>query len=207
MSAFGFLSSDIQNEFPETYLKIAEQTPASELRAAVQTLVDDADRWLAGEGVEADKRRFDLYADCRYYLQNIQIPCQFAIHELDDGDCAFLRDRFEGSHRQRYNFDLPESPLEIATIRVVGRGRIRGVTLVEREDGAGPDASAAIDHRDEVYFGGEWMSAPVYDRVKLRPGNTLHGPAVVAQDDSTTVIEPGYTGSVDRLGNILIEEA
>ena len=29
----------------------------------------------------------------------------------------------------------------------------------------------------------------------------------VVQDDTTTVIEPGYRGSVDRLGNILIEEA
>jgi hypothetical protein len=29
----------------------------------------------------------------------------------------------------------------------------------------------------------------------------------VAQDDTTTVIEPGYGGAVDRFGNILIEEA
>jgi N-methylhydantoinase A len=30
---------------------------------------------------------------------------------------------------------------------------------------------------------------------------------VVVQDDTTTVIEPGYRGAVDRFGNILIEEA
>jgi N-methylhydantoinase A len=33
------------------------------------------------------------------------------------------------------------------------------------------------------------------------------GPAVIVQDDTTTVIEPGYAGAVDRFGNILIEEA
>ncbi len=207
MSAFGFLSSDIQNEFPETYLKIAEETPASEMRERVEALIAEADEWLTGEGVEEEKRRFDLYADCRYYLQNIQIPCRFELDELRDGDSAFLRGRFEEAHRQRYNFELPDSPLEIATVRVVGRGTIRGVSLVESEDGAGEDASGAVLRNEKVFFGGEWMEAPIYERAKLRPGNAVAGPAIVAQDDTTTVIEPGYQGSVDRYGNILIEEA
>jgi N-methylhydantoinase A len=207
MSAFGFLSSDIQNEFPETYLKIAEETPASEMRERVEALIAEADEWLTGEGVEEEKRQFDLYADCRYYLQNIQIPCRFDLNELRDGDSAFLRGRFEEAHRQRYNFELPDSPLEIATVRVVGRGTIRGVSLVESEDGAGEDASGAVLRNEKVFFGGEWMEAPIYERAMLRPGNAVPGPAIVAQDDTTTVIEPGYQGSVDRYGNILIEEA
>jgi N-methylhydantoinase A len=207
MSAFGFLSSDIQNEFPETYLKIAEETPASEMRERVEALIAEADKWLAGEGVEEEKRQFDLYADCRYYLQNIQIPCRFELEELRDGDSTFVRGRFEEAHRQRYNFELPDSPLEIATVRVVGRGTIRGVSLVESEDGAGEDASGAVLRNEKVFFGGEWMEAPIYERAMLRPGNAVPGPAIVAQDDTTTVIEPGYQGSVDRYGNILIEEA
>ena len=127
--------------------------------------------------------------------------------ELKDGDSAFLRGRFEEAHRQRYNFDLPDSPLEIATVRVVGRGTIKGVSLLESEDGAGQDASGAITRNEQVYFDGEWMETPIYDRAKLSPGNTVAGPAVVVQDDTTTVIEPGYAGAVDRFGNILIEEA
>jgi len=207
MSAFGFLSSDIQNEFPETYLRVAEETPAGDLKETVEGLISQANAWLDGEGVEDEKKRFDLYADCRYYLQNIQIPCSFELDELQDDDSAFLRARFEEAHRQRYNFDLPDSPLEIATVRVVGRGTIRGVSLAEREDGAGKDASGAVDHNEQVYFDGGWMETPIYDRGKLSPGNVVAGPAVVVQDDTTTVIEPGYEGAVDRFGNILIEEA
>ncbi len=207
MSAFGFLSSDIQNEFPETYLRIAEETPASELKERVEAMISQASDWLDGEGVEEEKRRFDLYADCRYYLQNIQIPCQFELDELTGEDSAFLRGRFEEAHRQRYNFDLPESPLEIATIRVIGRGTIKGVSLVESEDGADEDASGAALRTEKAYFGGEWMETRIYDRGKLRPGHAVAGPAIVAQDDTTTVLEPGYKGAVDRFGNILIEEA
>ena len=208
MSAFGFLSSDIQNEFPETYLRIAEETPASELKETVEGLIAQADEWLNGEGVEEDEKQFDLYADCRYYLQNIQIPCRFELGELTGEDSTFLRGRFEEAHRQRYNFDLPDSPLEIATVRVVGRGTIRGVSLSENGGAAaGEDASGAITRRDKVFFNGEWMETPIYERGKLTPGNAVAGPAVVVQDDTTTVIEPGYRGAVDPFGNILIEEA
>src|SRR5918993_1458544 len=122
MSALGFLSSDIQNEFPETYLKIAEETPASDLRNRVETLKAEAEEWLEGEGVEEDKRQYGFYADCRYYMQNILIPCDFGLDEVGGEDCTFLRKRFEEKHRQRYSFELPDSPLEIANIRVVGRG-------------------------------------------------------------------------------------
>ncbi len=207
MSAFGFLSSDIQNEFPETYLKIAEETPASELKSRVENLMSQAGEWLDGEGVEEGKRRFDLYADCRYYLQNIQIPCRFELDDLSGGDSTFLREQFEEAHRQRYNFDLPDSPLEIATIRVIGRGTIKGVTLAESANGAGEDASGAVLRKERVFFGGEWMETPIYERGALRPGNVVTGPAIVAQDDTTTVLEPGYAGAVDRFGNIRIEEA
>ncbi|ABG04656.1 5-oxoprolinase (ATP-hydrolyzing) [Rubrobacter xylanophilus DSM 9941] len=207
MSAFGFLSSDIQNEFPETYLRIAEETPASELRRTVEDLVSQANAWLESEGVEEEQKRFDLFADCRYYLQNIQIPCRFELDELEGEDCAFLRQRFEEAHRQRYNFDLPDSPLEIATVRVIGRGRIRGVSLVESENGAGRDASGAVLRTERVYFSGSWVDTPIYQRSRLRPGNVVAGPSIVVQDDTTTVIEPGYEGSVDSYGNILIGEA
>jgi N-methylhydantoinase A len=207
MSAFGFLTSDIQNEFPETYLRIAEDTLASELKETIEGLIAQADQWLEGEGVAEDDKRFDLYADCRYYLQNIQIPCAFDLEELRDGDSAFLRGRFEEAHRQRYNFDLPDSPLEIATVRVVGRGTIKGVSLLESENGAGEDSSGAITRHEQVFFDGGWMETPIYDRAKLGSGNMIAGPAVIVQDDTTTVIEPGYAGAVDRFGNILIEEA
>ncbi len=206
MSAFGFLSSDIQNEFPETYLRIAEETPASELRSRIESLISQADEWLDGEGVYEENKRFDLYADCRYYLQNIQIPCRFELGDLKGEDSTFLREQFEEAHRQRYNFDLPDSPLEIATLRVIGRGTIKGVALTESENGTGEDASGAVLRTEEVFFGGEWAETPIYDRNGLRAGNVVGGPAIVQQDDTTTVIEPGYRGAVDRFGNIMIEE-
>lgn len=207
MSAFGFLSSDVKNEFPETYLKRAEDTPAAELKERLESLRAQAEEWLVGESVDEAERGYEFYVDCRYYLQNIQIPCRIELEELNGEDCTILRERFEREHKGRYNFELPDSPLEMATLRVVGRGKIKGVSLQPSENGATPDASAAIESAEQVYFGGAWRETPTYTREKLEPGNVVPGPAIVAQPDTTTVIEPGYRGSVDRFGNILIESS
>jgi N-methylhydantoinase A len=88
MSAFGFLSSDTKNEFPETYLQLAEETPATDLKERLESLRAQAEEWLVGEGVDGSERGYELYVDCRYYLQNIQIPCQVHLEELDGSDCT-----------------------------------------------------------------------------------------------------------------------
>ena len=81
------------------------------------------------------------------------------------------------------------------------------MTLVESETGPSADGAGSVRRYEKVYFGGEWVDTPIHDRSKLRPNDTVEGPAVVVRDDTTTVIEPGYRGDVDRFGNILIEEA
>jgi N-methylhydantoinase A/oxoprolinase/acetone carboxylase beta subunit len=51
---------------------------------------------------------------------------------------------------------------------------------------------------------GKDVTATVYDRALLKAGNKVRGPAIVMEMDSTTVILPKHTGTVDQYGNILI---
>src|SRR5690606_37093672 len=116
LSAFGFLASDVQNEFARTYLKIAEQTPVDDLRRALAALREEAVAWLESEGVPEADRSFDFFADCRYYRQDIQISWRLSPGDLGDDYAAALRAEFEGQHQRRYGFDL-DAPVEIATLR------------------------------------------------------------------------------------------
>jgi N-methylhydantoinase A len=200
LSAFGFLAADVQNEFARTYLRPAEETPAEHVLAAVDELIGEAGDWLESEGVDAADRVFDVFADCRYYRQDIQIPVALERAALDNGYAARLRGDFEGEHRRRYGFDL-EANVEIATLRVVGRGTSRDVEL---KAAAGDTAELAIDRHERVHFDGEWHETPIYERTQLAPGHTIAGPAIVEQEDSTSVIEPGWTGTVDDAGNITV---
>ena len=58
--------------------------------------------------------------------------------------------------------------------------------------------------RRSVYFAGRWLDTPVFGRDRLPVGATIQGPAIVAQLDTTILIDPGATATIDRLGNIVI---
>ena len=206
LSAFGFIAADVQNEFAQTYLKIAEDTPAEELRRAIAELVDEARTWLRGEEVAEDEQAFAIYADCRYFRQDIQIPCPLELDGIGDAYSRHLRDSFEDQHRRRYGFDL-HAPIEVATLRVVGRGVTRDMNLNAAAHGGVESPSAAIDRHEQVWFSGESLSTPIYNREQLQVGHVLHGPAIVVQEDSTAVIDPGYTGAVDEFANIVVTES
>jgi N-methylhydantoinase A len=205
LSAYGFIAADVQNEFAQTYLRTTDATPVAELRAAVDALIAEARDWLTSEDVASGNHKFELYADCRYYRQDIQIPCALGPESLDDGFAPGLRADFEREHRRRYGFDL-DSPIEIATLRVVGRGMTPDLP---QAPGRAGDVSLAdaVDRHEPVVFDGESRPTPIYDRDHLRAGHLIDGPAIVVQDDSTVVIEPGYTGAVDEYANIIISEA
>ena len=53
-----------------------------------------------------------------------------------------------------------------------------------------------------MYFDGSYVETPIYDRAELHPGNEISGPAIVVEDDSTVVIQPDHTATIDRYANI-----
>jgi N-methylhydantoinase A len=203
LSAFGFLASDVQNEFARTYLRILDQADAANMEDELTGLRDEADTWLKREGIDSDVREYDFFADCRYHMQDIQIPCEIELGELSDGGgyAERLRAQFEGEHSRRYGFEL-DSPIEVATVRCVGRGA-RPLTLASQETG---DAGATdgIDRHEQVVFNGEWLDTPIYERHLLSAGQVIDGPAIVIQQDTTAVVEPGYRATVDGYSNLIL---
>lgn len=201
MSAFGFLTSDIQNEFSETYLETDRDVDGAELADDFGMLRSRADSWLDDEGVPEADRSFEFSADCRYYRQDIQMSIPVDIDSLRGPEgIDDLKSAFETRHEQRFGFTL-DAPLEIANLRVIGTGELEGVTIEELELGEADASHAHIDTQ-EVYFDAAPHDTPIYDRDQLRPGNELTGPAIVIEDDATTVVQPDHVARVDRFGNL-----
>lgn len=203
MSAFGFLTSDIQNEFSETYLRTDEDVDGEAVYDSLQVIRDEAATWLESEGVDADNRSFDYFTDCRYYRQDIQMSIPVDIENLrGERGLAEIKADFESRHEHRFGFSL-DAPLEIANLRVVGRGELDGVQLVSREL-SDADPSHARTGSQSVFFDDEYHDTPIYDRSDLLPGNRLDGPAIVVDDDSTVVIQPDHVARIDQYENIEI---
>jgi len=203
MSAFGFLTSDVQNEFAETYLETDLDVDGEDVYEELMALREEATDWLGSEGVAEEDHAFEYYADCRYFRQDIQMSIPVDLGNLrGETGLAEIKDDFEARHDRRFGFSL-DAPLEIANLRVIGRGVVEGVTIEEHEPG-GADPSGAEVGSESVYFDGAYHETPIYDRTALRPGNEIAGPAVVIEDDSTVVIQPDHTARIDRYANIEI---
>jgi N-methylhydantoinase A len=203
MSAFGFLTSDVQNEFTETFLETETDVSGGDVAAAYDGLREEAAAWLRDEGVDPADHAFDYYADCRYYRQDIQMSIPVELDALTgETGLAEIKGDFEDRHDRQFGFSL-DAPLEIANLRVIGKGTVQGVELAAEELG-GEDPSAARLATESVYFGDGFHETPVYDREQLRPGNRLAGPAVVIEDDATVVVQPDHVAEIDRFGCIEI---
>jgi N-methylhydantoinase A len=57
----------------------------------------------------------------------------------------------------------------------------------------------------QAFFDGAWHETNIYARERLPAGAMFDGPAIVEQADSTVVIDPGTSATVDAHGNILID--
>ena len=66
--------------------------------------------------------------------------------------------------------------------------------------------NAALDRTLTVphFQRGQRHRAAIHDRTRLRAGQTLPGPAIVEQDDTTVLVPRGFVGTVDAFGNITI---
>jgi len=203
MSAFGFLTSDIQNEFAESYLRTDAEVDGTTVADAFATLRTDAEAWLDEEGVPEADQSFEYVADCRYYRQDVQMSIPVDIERLrTDAGIEEINADFERRHAQRFGFSL-EAPLEIANLRVIGKGAVEGITLEPATLGDA-DASGAIVDSQDVYFDDRYHETLVYDRAQLTPGNELAGPAIVTDADSTVVVQPDHEAVVDQYGNLEI---
>jgi len=113
-----------------------------------------------------------------------------------------LTDEFDRQHEQLFTFAHGKDH-EVVMLRAVVKAQNKGMAeLTVAESGASLDAAKI--HDTKFYFGGEWLDAVIFDREKLGVGAVIPGPAIVQEMDSTTLILPGHTATVDEVGNLLI---
>jgi len=115
---------------------------------------------------------------------------------------ATLTDRFDAEHEQLFTFALGEDH-ELVMIRAVVQASATKIEDVK----VGQESASLEDciiHETRFYYKGEWHDAIIYDRNPLHSGLVIPGPAIISEMDSTTVILPGNSATVDDVGNLLI---
>ena len=182
---------------------------AVDLAAMAETFGElraDAAATLDAEAVPADRRRLTRSADLRYARQGVEIPVEFPGEAVDDAAIARLVDDFHALHERLYTFADRAAPVEIVNLRVTAIGIMDKFEMTALEAVAdGTPAPPAGDRR--VHLGGGFATVPVYRREALLAGHLVAGPAIVDQLDTTTVVLPGTTATVDAYLNLILEAA
>ncbi|MGE5146158.1 MAG: hydantoinase/oxoprolinase family protein, partial [Candidatus Eiseniibacteriota bacterium] len=118
------------------------------------------------------------------------------------GSRADIVAAFEGAHRQRYGFVVPDRALVIEAIsaEVVGTTESVEDPILPLED-AEPPAPVG---RASVRLAGAEHDTPIHDRALLKPGNRIAGPAIIAEATGTTVVEPGWRAEVTARDHLVL---
>jgi N-methylhydantoinase A len=134
--------------------------------------------------------------DLRYRGQGYELNVPYD-HERP----AASLDAFHALHRQRYGFADAAKPVEIVNLRL--RISAAGEKYLPRytEPVPGDGHAAFVDTR-AIYFGNRFVESKLYRRDALVAGDTVHGPAMITEYTSATVLPPGYRAQVDGFGNL-----
>ncbi|MFD5783700.1 hydantoinase B/oxoprolinase family protein [Streptomyces sp. NPDC126933] len=109
---------------------------------------------------------------------------------------------FAGEHRARYAFTM-DKPLvvEAVSVEAVGTAGAHGPHTPRRSGGPGGTEPYATVR---MFTDGRTRDTSLHRREDLRPSDTVTGPAVIAEADATTVVEPGWQAAAGELGHLLL---
>jgi 5-oxoprolinase (ATP-hydrolysing) len=160
-------------------------------RAQLDALAEAATAELREQGVPASAITRHRRIHVRYQGTDTALVVAFA-------DADAIRSAFESAYRQRFAFLMPGRALVIEAVSVEAVGAGEGHDAAPAEEAAEP---VSVEPQARVRMhSGRWFDAGLFDRESLPPGGCVSGPAVIAERNATTVVEPGWQARMTGSG-------
>jgi N-methylhydantoinase A len=204
LCALGLLVSEVRTEILRSSL-IDLHGDASELRLVIDELRAAAVEWFEREGIPEGERSTRFVLDMRYQRQNFELPVDIGDGDVDDADLPGIIDQFHEAHRRSYGFAHSGSVVRVVNVTVIAAQPVAPPIAPELPERAPADEDSVVDHRLVRFEEIGTTQALIHRRELLRAGDVLVGPAVVEQQDSTTVLPPATRAVVDRFGTLIVE--
>ncbi len=165
----------------------------------------------AGAAVGAGDLQESRHAYMRYVGQGHEIPVALPVGPYDDSHREVFRGCFENAYRKLYGRTIEGVEVEalswtltlaVAKTEAGPRSRpVQGEGPASRnEPTAEPVGRQQLRHSAD----GEAAEAPVFLRQQLAPGQATTGPALITEEQTTTVVPPGWQACIDEAGSIVL---
>jgi len=200
LSAIGLLSAPIEHEVSSALPRAVDGLDLTEVRATLEKLDARCGALMAQESVDHQDVVRRYCADICYAGQAYHLEVPFEPAASDP--LAALKRAFYAAHDRTYGY-APKAPIRLVNLRTV-----HCVTRSERQhDAWAPSGGPACVRRAHILLPDRRgvAEASVYDRAALRVGEGFAGPAIIEQEDTTTLVTPDWLCRVDAQGNLLLE--
>jgi len=202
LCAYGQIISDVKYNYMAPFpARLEGAATADGLRETFEGLEAKGIADLEADGFTRDRIGIERMMDMRYVGQ---------VHECDVeiGDAAIsvsalegIRDAFHARHEALYTYSEPHNPVEAVNVESAIFGRIDKPTLKTIPASSGGAKGAIKAHRDLILSAdAEAASAPVYDGNQLGAGDQVTGPAVIEEDTTTILVQPGWSAVLHESG-------
>ncbi|MBS3818131.1 hydantoinase/oxoprolinase family protein [bacterium] len=198
LSALGLLLADSIKDYSLSLLKSVHRIPKTELEKHYAQLKQKSSEDMQKEGYTKENIHIQPLIDLRYEGQSYEITIPYRNHHSLSSD-------FHQAHEKLYSYHHPHRSVEIANIRVkaVGAGKKLRLKKYPLESSS---AKGAVLKSQSLYYKGKKYQAQVYDRIRLKPGNQIIGPALIVGYESTTFLPPFHSLRVDGYLNSIIQK-
>jgi N-methylhydantoinase A len=197
LSAAGLLAAPIEHEISVALPRAVATLDLAEVRRTLETLDARCAALMAQEHVAAAQIKQTYFVDVCYAGQAYHLEVPFNPAAADP--IASLTTAFYAAHDRTYGF-APTAPIRLVNLRAIHR-----VAGPEDVDEWTPAERPPLARRARILLPEGHVEAAVHDRAALTAGSTLVGPAIIEQDDTTTLLLPGWRAHVDHLGNLLLD--
>ena len=160
---------------------------------------------LDREGIVQERRIFECSIDMRYQRQNFEINIPVASGVLTEETLEKALSDFHAEHKRSYGYCNENAPVQFVSYRVSAIGIIDKPEMEAKPMEPEAPLPKPIEVRRVLYQNcTEYLESPVYSRDDLLPGQSISGPCICEQMDTTLVVPPKWVLKVDRYGNIVM---
>jgi N-methylhydantoinase A/oxoprolinase/acetone carboxylase beta subunit len=200
-AAIGLLAAELRFDVARTYVRRLDGLDPHAVTAAYEDMARLA-REVVRDAAPTGEILVTRSLDARYVGQGYELTVPVPSGELDAAALRRVRDAFDEIYATRYGYANSSEPVEVVTWKLSAVGAGARVALAK----ANPVGTSAGRGRRRAYFpeAGEYIDCPVFDRYALCPGTELAGPVIVEERESTTVLPPGTTATVDDYASLIV---
>jgi N-methylhydantoinase A len=209
-SALGLLCTDVVHDYIRSELKPLDQVAPDHAERMFAELEAKAREELASEGMDERKAQFLRELDLRYTGQGYELRTPLNglyTNTLDAEAMRKARVRFDERHAQIHGHAAKDKPVEVVSYRLrvrVAVPRYKPTAMTVPAPFTAP-ISAAKGSRSVYFDVRSPVMTTIWERDRLPLGCRIEGPSIVEQFDATTVVPPGWRGTVDGFGNLVLK--